>query len=48
MLMVAVIWYLVVVTALTLVQHRVERHFSKGMSRAAVARRTAERVEATA
>ncbi|MDQ7879442.1 amino acid ABC transporter permease [Microbacterium sp. QXD-8] len=48
MLMVAVIWYLVVVTALTLVQRRVERHFSKGMTRAAVARRTVERVEATA
>jgi polar amino acid transport system permease protein len=48
MLIVAVIWYLVVVTALTLVQRRVERHFSKGMSRAAVARRTVERTEATA
>lgn len=33
MLVVAVIWYLVVVTALTLVQRRVERRFSRGMSR---------------
>ena len=37
-----------VVTALTLVQRRVERHFSKGMSRAAVARRVVERTEAVA
>ena len=48
MLLVAVIWYLVVVTALTLVQRRVERHFSKGMSRAAVARRVVDRTEAVA
>ncbi|MEV1128971.1 amino acid ABC transporter permease [Agromyces sp. NPDC049794] len=33
MLIVAVIWYLVVVTLLTLVQRRVERHFGRGQSR---------------
>lgn len=46
MLIVAVIWYLVVVTALTIVQRRVERYFSRGMSRTAV-RRVADRVEAS-
>jgi len=48
MLIVAVIWYLVVVTALTLVQRRVERHFSKGMTREAVVRRVAARTEVPA
>jgi len=48
MLIVAVIWYLVVVTALTLVQRRVERHFSKGMTRDAVVRRVAARTEVPA
>ena len=48
MLIVAVIWYLVVVTALTLVQRRVERHFSRGLTRVTVARRAVERAEATA
>ncbi len=38
MLIVAVIWYLVVVTALTLVQRRVEAYFSRGTSRVAVKR----------
>lgn len=33
MLIVAVVWYLVVVTVLTLVQQRVERHFGRGTTR---------------
>ncbi|WP_166983065.1 amino acid ABC transporter permease [Paramicrobacterium fandaimingii] len=33
MLMVAVVWYLVVVTLLTLVQRRVEEHFGRGATR---------------
>ncbi|MCR2786115.1 MULTISPECIES: amino acid ABC transporter permease [unclassified Microbacterium] len=45
MLLVAVIWYLVVVTLLTIVQRRVEGHFSRGMSRTARARRTIQRIE---
>lgn len=48
MLIVAVIWYLVVVTALTVVQRRVERRFSRGMSRTTVPRRTATRAEVAA
>lgn len=48
MLIVAVIWYLVVVTALTVVQRRVERRFSRGMSRTTAARRVATRSEAAA
>jgi len=47
MLIVAVIWYLVVVTALTVVQRRVEQRFSRGMSRT-TARRVMNRVEAQA
>lgn len=47
MLIVAVIWYLVVVTALTVVQRRVEQRFSRGMSRTAT-RRVMNRVEAPA
>ena len=39
LLIVAVIWYLVVVTLLTLVQRRVERRFSKGDSRIASQRK---------
>ena len=42
MLIVAVFWYLVVVTALTLVQRRVEEHFGRGSARA-VPRRTVRR-----
>ncbi|MEL5991560.1 amino acid ABC transporter permease [Microbacterium phosphatis] len=45
MLIVAVFWYLVVVTALTLVQRRVEDHFGRGSARTALrrpARRTRE------
>jgi polar amino acid transport system permease protein len=39
MLLVAVIWYLVAVTLLTILQRRVERYYSKGLTRtAAVAR----------
>jgi polar amino acid transport system permease protein len=45
MLIVAVIWYLVVVTLLTIVQRRVERHFSRGMSNAAITRRTVQKLE---
>lgn len=48
MLIVAVIWYLVVVTALTILQRRVERHFNRGMSRAAITRRVVARTEVTA
>lgn len=48
MLIVAVIWYLVVVTALTVVQRRVERRFSRGMDRTAKARRAAVRMETPA
>lgn len=44
MLIVAVIWYLVVVTALTLVQRRVEEYFGRGSTRAAV-RRPARRAK---
>ena len=33
MLIVAVIWYLVIVTLLTIVQRRVEAHFSRGLTR---------------
>jgi len=47
MLIVAVIWYLVVVTALTVVQRRVEQRFSRGMTRTAV-RRVKNRAEASA
>jgi len=47
MLIVAVIWYLAVVTALTVVQRRVEQRFSRGMTRTAV-RRAKNRVEASA
>ncbi|KRA25414.1 amino acid ABC transporter permease [Microbacterium sp. Root61] len=45
MLIVAVIWYLVVVTLLTLVQRRVESHFSRGLSRDTRTRRTVQRLE---
>ena len=45
MLIVAVIWYLVVVTILTIVQRRVERHFSRGMSSAVITRRTVQKLE---
>ncbi|WP_261166445.1 amino acid ABC transporter permease [Microbacterium sp. Marseille-Q6965] len=38
MLIVAVVWYLVVVTALTLVQRRVEEHFGRGTARIAARR----------
>ncbi len=38
MLVVAVIWYLVVVTVLTIVQRRVEDHFGRGSARTPVAR----------
>jgi polar amino acid transport system permease protein len=48
MLLVAVIWYLVVVTLLTIVQRRVEQRFSRGMTRTAKARRTVQRIEVTA
>jgi polar amino acid transport system permease protein len=40
-----VIWYLVVVTALTIVQRRVERRFSRGLSRAALTRTTVQKLE---
>jgi len=48
MLLVAVIWYLVAVTLLTILQRRVERYYSKGLTRtAAVARvKTAAEVAA--
>lgn len=39
MLIVAVVWYLVVVTLLTLLQQRVERYYSKGLTRGSVVRR---------
>lgn len=45
MLIVAVIWYLVAVTLLTLLQRRIERHFSRGLSRAAVRKRTVQKLE---
>lgn len=45
MLIVAVIWYLVVVLALTLVQRQVERRFSRGLARSSPARRPAQRLE---
>jgi len=48
MLLVAVIWYLVVVTILTLIQQRVERHFSRGMTRTPAARRINDRLGADA
>jgi polar amino acid transport system permease protein len=38
LLLVAVIWYLVVVTLLTLVQRRIEQHFGKGYTRVAAQR----------
>ncbi|MDQ0643220.1 amino acid ABC transporter permease [Microbacterium murale] len=38
MLIVAVIWYLAVVTVLTVIQRRVEEHFGRGTSRVAVKR----------
>ena len=38
MLIVAVIWYLVVVTVLTVIQRRVEDHFGRGTTRIAVKR----------
>lgn len=38
MLIVAVIWYLVVVTVLTVIQRRVEEHFGRGATRLAVRR----------
>ncbi|WP_238439536.1 amino acid ABC transporter permease [Microbacterium sp. JZ31] len=44
MLIVAVIWYLVVVTVLTVVQRRVEDHFGRGSTRVA-ARRPARRAK---
>ncbi|MBO3663181.1 amino acid ABC transporter permease [Microbacterium stercoris] len=44
MLIVAVIWYLVVVTVLTVVQRRVEEHFGRGNARVA-ARRPARRAK---
>lgn len=46
MLIVAVIWYLVAVTLLTLVQRRVEEHFGRGMSRSTKARKIVQRQEA--
>jgi polar amino acid transport system permease protein len=46
MLIVAVIWYLVAVTLLTLVQRRVEEHFGRGMSRTAKVRKIVQRQEA--
>ncbi|QEW04578.1 amino acid ABC transporter permease [Microbacterium lushaniae] len=48
MLLVAVIWYLVVVTLLTLVQRRVEARFNRGLARTTRARRTVQRLEAAA
>jgi polar amino acid transport system permease protein len=39
MLIVAVIWYLVVVTVLTIVQRRVEEHFGRGSARTAAVKR---------
>lgn len=48
MLIVAVIWYLVVVTALTVVQRRVEQRFSRGMNRTVKARRSVARMEMSA
>ncbi|MBD3943033.1 amino acid ABC transporter permease [Microbacterium sp. NEAU-LLC] len=47
MLIVAVIWYLVVVTVLTLIQRRVEAYFGRGSSRVA-ARRAVRRTKAVA
>ncbi|HWM15986.1 MAG TPA: amino acid ABC transporter permease [Microbacterium sp.] len=47
MLLVAVIWYLVVVTLLTIVQRRVERHFSRGLSSTSLTRRTVQKLEVT-
>ncbi|UUT34705.1 amino acid ABC transporter permease [Microbacterium elymi] len=47
MLIVAVIWYLVVVAALTIVQRQVERRFSRGLSRTATARKHIQRLEVT-
>ncbi len=44
MLIVAVIWYLVVVAVLTVVQRRVERHFGRGLARTSQ-RSTASRVQ---
>lgn len=43
LLMVAVIWYLVVVTILTFGQRRLERHFGRGYDRAASSTRAAKR-----
>ena len=37
LLMVATIWYLIILTALSLIQFRVERHFAKGALRSAAA-----------
>jgi len=45
MLIVAVIWYLVVVTLLTLVQRRVEEHFGRGSARTAAVRRPARKAK---
>ncbi|TGU05830.1 ABC transporter ATP-binding protein, partial [bacterium M00.F.Ca.ET.156.01.1.1] len=33
LLMVATVWYLVILTALSIVQHHIERHFSRGALR---------------
>ncbi|WP_207205331.1 amino acid ABC transporter permease [Microbacterium protaetiae] len=46
MLIVAVIWYLVVVAALTVVQRQVERRFSRGLVRTASVRKPVQRLEA--
>ncbi|PVW06715.1 amino acid ABC transporter permease [Microbacterium sp. Gd 4-13] len=45
MLLVAVIWYLVVVTLLTMLQRRVEQRFSRGLSRATATKRTVQKLE---
>lgn len=45
MLLVAVIWYLVVVTLLTIVQRRVEARFSRGLTRDSRVRKTVQRLE---
>jgi polar amino acid transport system permease protein len=47
MLIVAVIWYLVVVTLLTVLQRRVERHYSRGLARSSTTRKTIQRLEVT-
>lgn len=47
MLLVAVIWYLVVVTLLTVLQRRVERHYGRGLARTVATRKTIQRLEVT-